>query len=205
VTATLALVVALSGAGYAAVALPKNSVGSAQIKRAAVATSDLARAAVTSGKVENGSLKAVDFKAGQLPAGPQGPEGPQGLEGPQGPDGPAGPAGPAGSAVAFAAVLADGTLDVNRSRGITQDDIDVDTVTGAVCFTGLPFLPRSAVANADPWAPNGGQSDVIASVYVTPANQTASTNDCQGRVIVRLYDISSGGLADRPFLIWFED
>lgn len=50
VIATIALFVALGGAAVAA-GLPKNSVGSKQLKRGAVATSDLRRNAVTSGKI----------------------------------------------------------------------------------------------------------------------------------------------------------
>lgn len=77
VVACLALTVALSGASYAAVVLPRNSVGKAQLKRNAVVsakiaaggvrTSDLKVGAVVSRKVKNGSLLKADFKAGQLP------------------------------------------------------------------------------------------------------------------------------------------
>ena len=74
VTAFVALFVALSAGSYAAITLPKNSVGSKQLKANAV----------TSPKVKNGSLLASDFKAGQLPAGKQGPPGPQGAQGPAG-------------------------------------------------------------------------------------------------------------------------
>ena len=91
VVASIALTVALSGASYAAVVLPRDSVGTPQLKSNAVVGS----------KVKNGSLQAVDFAQGQLPAGPQGPQGPagaQGLVGPQGEAGPQGPAGPAGPA-----------------------------------------------------------------------------------------------------------
>jgi hypothetical protein len=70
VAAVLALVVALSGSAYAA-SLAKNSVGAPQIKKNAVRSSE----------VKNHSLKKKDFKAGQLPAGPQGPPGPQGPAG----------------------------------------------------------------------------------------------------------------------------
>ena len=68
--AATALAVALFAAtpvGQAAgrFALAKNSVGTAQLKKSAV----------TGPKVKNGSLMAADFKAGQLPAGPQGPKG----------------------------------------------------------------------------------------------------------------------------------
>jgi hypothetical protein len=86
VVACIALAVALSGASYAAVTLPRNSVGTPQLKRDAVVTS----------KVKNRSLRAVDFALGQLPAGPMGPAGPVGSTGSIGPAGPAGPMGPAG-------------------------------------------------------------------------------------------------------------
>jgi hypothetical protein len=55
--------------------LPKNSVGTKQLKRNAVKPSKLAPNAVRSGHVLNGSLLAADFKSGQLPQGPQGPKG----------------------------------------------------------------------------------------------------------------------------------
>jgi hypothetical protein len=84
VVAYLSLLVALGGTSYAALNLPKNSVGPKQLRKNAVRSS----------KVKNGSLLAQDFKAGQLPggpAGPLGPTGPQGLQGLQGPsNGPAG-------------------------------------------------------------------------------------------------------------------
>jgi hypothetical protein len=91
----LALFVALSGTAYAAT-LPRNSVGTAQLKRNAV----------TSAKVKPRSLLASDFRRGQLPAGPQGPQGPAGprgaegatgARGAEGPPGPRGPQGPAGA------------------------------------------------------------------------------------------------------------
>lgn len=85
VMATVATFIALGGATYAATSLPHNSVGSAQIKPKAVRSSDLAKNAVQTGKVKNGSLLAVDFKAGQLPAGPKGDTGSKGETGPPGP------------------------------------------------------------------------------------------------------------------------
>ena len=92
VLALTALFVALGGVSWAAVTLPADSVGKRQLKRDAV----------TSEKVANGSLKASDFAAGQLPAGERGPAGPTGPAGPAGPAGErgdrgeTGPAGPKG-------------------------------------------------------------------------------------------------------------
>ena len=73
VVSLLAVFVALGGSAYAAGILPANSVGTPQLKGGSV----------TSGKVKDGTLKAVDFARNQLP------------EGPEGAIGPAGPAGPA--------------------------------------------------------------------------------------------------------------
>jgi hypothetical protein len=79
--ALLSLTVALGGTSYAAIKLPKNSVGSKQIKKNAV----------TGSKVKDGSLFSNDFAAGQLPRGAKGDGGPQGPAGGQGPQGPPGP------------------------------------------------------------------------------------------------------------------
>ena len=85
VVACLALLVALSGTGIAAVsALAPNSVGTAQLKSSAVTNPKLASGAVTSAKVRNSSLRRVDFAPNQLPAGKQGPPGPTGAQGPKG-------------------------------------------------------------------------------------------------------------------------
>ena len=87
VTATLALLTAMGGTGYAAVSIAENSVGTPQLKADAV----------TSAKVKNGTLQKADFKAGQLPAGAKGAKGATGATGPTGPTGASGPAGPAGT------------------------------------------------------------------------------------------------------------
>lgn len=89
VLSAVALVVALLGS---------TSIGTAALRlvvpRASVGTLQLKNNAVTSTKVKNFSLRAVDFKPGQLPKGAQGPAG---TPGPAGPAGPAGPQGPAGA------------------------------------------------------------------------------------------------------------
>ena len=87
VMATIAVFLALGGGAYAALRLPKNSVGTRQIKDGAV----------NSAKVKNGSLLMTDFKLGQLPAGAQGPQGPTGETGPQGPKGDTGANGDPGA------------------------------------------------------------------------------------------------------------
>lgn len=113
--AYVALFVALGGTSYAAVSLPRNSVGTAQVKKSAV----------TSAKVKNGSLVAKDFKAGQLPRGAQGLKGDTGATGVQGPagvDGATGEKGDKGDAGAdatklWAVVNTNGSLA--RGSGVT--------------------------------------------------------------------------------------
>ena len=93
VIACIALGVALSGTGYAALKIPANSVGTAQLKKNAVTTA----------KVKNGSLVASDFRPGQIPPGPQGPAGPAGAPG-------------AAATALWAVVASNGT--VPRSKGL---------------------------------------------------------------------------------------
>jgi hypothetical protein len=78
VMSTFAAVVALgAGSAYAVTQLPAHSVG----------TKQLANSSVTGKKVKDGSLKAKDFKAGELPSGPRGLTGPKGDQGAPGDDG----------------------------------------------------------------------------------------------------------------------
>ena len=82
VIACIALGIALGGTGYATVLqVPKNSVGTAQLKSSAVTNKKLAPNAITSVKVQNRSLLRADFATGQLPAGQAGPTGPAGPAG----------------------------------------------------------------------------------------------------------------------------
>jgi hypothetical protein len=109
VVACVALAVALGGTGYAAGVLPANSVGTRQLKQGAIVAA----------KVKPHSLLAVNFKAGQLPAGEQGATGLTGAAGP-------------GAAKFFATVLpnADGTATLGPSSGLAPNGIAVQA-TGA--------------------------------------------------------------------------
>ena len=104
--------------------------------------------------------------------------------------------------MAYATVDESGNLIAARSKGITQVNIDPDTQPGLVCFTDLPFTPRSAMVAAQSVF-DGAQEDVIATSFISPIAVT--TGDCSGKVEVRTFDISSNARADRAFHIWFED
>ncbi len=198
VVAFLALLAALAGT---AAALPgKNTVRSKDIKNGQVKSADIRNNNVKSADVRNGSLQSKDFGAGQLP---EGDKGDKGQKGDRGDKGEKGDQGSAGSAVAYALIDSGGTVISEESRNITQANVDPDTVAGTVCFTGLPFTPRNVMVSAD-GIESGGQKDVIASSSVSVGG-TIVTLDCQGKVHVNTFDVSSGALADRAFHVWFED
>jgi hypothetical protein len=90
VISSIALFVVLGGVSWAATTLPRNSVGTAQLKGGAV----------TASKITARSLRTADLAHGQLVAGPRGPAGPEGPIGTGAPGsaGPAGVPGPNGAA-----------------------------------------------------------------------------------------------------------
>jgi hypothetical protein len=81
VVATLALFIALGGTSYALAQLPRNRVGSAQIRPGAVLKSDLRKGAVVSRSIRNGSVAVRDLSDGAQGAlaGPKGDPGPAGV------------------------------------------------------------------------------------------------------------------------------
>lgn len=195
VAATLALVLAMGGTSYAAYALPHNSVGSLQIRSAAVKNSDIGASAVTTSKVRNGTLRWQDFAPGQLPAGPQGTTGPQ---------------GPAGQAKAYAGVLANGALapgSPSASTGFIPSYIAHVAGSGVYCIGGLDFSPASAMATIeDPGAPS--TVPFVATVAVHHATGPLGGCDAQhqqARVTITRVDPSLPlALTDHAYSIWFE-
>lgn len=184
--ALLALFVALGGTGYAAFAVPKNSVGAAQIKANAI----------TASKVKNGSLQSADFKTGQLPKGATGATGPAGPVGVAGPAGAAGAAGAPGTALAYAHVNADGTLDAANSKGVTGSLIGTDP--GRYCFN-LSFTPKNIITSAERVV--GG----INGAFAEPAITTTITAVCPAgsqSAGVLMFN-GAGTLVNNAFFIMF--
>lgn len=147
VISVLALFVALGGTGYAISKLPKNSVGTKQIKNNAV----------VSAKVKDKSLLAKDFKPGQIPAGATGATGATG------------DTGAAGSALAFAYVEGQSSppsVEPAKSKGITTAMVS-SPATGIYCFE-LSSLGdvKSANVTAEPSYGSPGSSNYYAMAQV---------------------------------------
>lgn len=136
----IALFVALGGGAYAA-SLPRNSVGSAQLKANAVTTA----------KVKDGTLKRSDFAAGEMPSvpgtvrGEPGPVGPKGDKGETGASGPTGAAGKDGAPGATGPAGKDGATGPAGQDG--EDGLGVggffgDGADGDQTFASNQLLTR---------------------------------------------------------------
>jgi len=115
--------------------LPKNSVG----------TKQLVKGAVTPAKLSKASKAALTGPAG--PAGRNGETGPTGAQGAKGDRGEKGETGAAGSALAYARIGLSGEIDAGQSKGIGGMTVTL-AGPGEYCIGGLPFEPKSVVANA---------------------------------------------------------
>ena len=182
VIASLALFMAMGGTGYA-LSLPKASVGAKQLKKGAV----------NSKKVKNASLLEKDFKAGQLPAGPQGPAGPAGARG---------ATGAPGSAAAYAHVTSSGGVFAPAAKNITSANVTHTAGTGVYCFQDLPFSQQSAIASAAGFF--AGELDTVPNVSVTYSGPDCPNSFTKRTTRVLTWDVGLAAAADRAFDIWFE-
>jgi hypothetical protein len=146
VISLVALFVALGGTGYAAFAVPRNSVGSAQVVNHSLRTADLSRKAVAA------------LKGGR---GPEGPSGPQG---------PAGATGAAGTARAYAEVdNSTPSLVAARTKNFTAV---TRTDDGVYCLTPAAGIDPRAVATST--AEDFGLSDTDGFVMVVGSGSDCS-------------------------------
>jgi hypothetical protein len=163
--AYLALFFALGGTSFAAVnALPKNSVGSPQIK--------------------NGSIQKIDISKKTVSAlrglrGPRGLQGIQGIQGIQGVKGDKGDKGDAGTPATklFASVSADcGGLD--RGSGVTAVDLNFaarcDVRFNQVVSTCVPVVSFKGV-NGGSWELNANTDSDAPSLTQLDSNEVAVT------------------------------
>jgi hypothetical protein len=139
VIATIALFAALGGGAYAATQLPKDSVGTAQLKDNAVTPAKLSQSAE---------------------AGMQGPKGLKGATGPQGPKGDTGPRGEKGD---------QGDRGLEGQRGLEGPKGDsgplvIDAHVGA--FPAISPAGPLALAGTTTWTPGPGQVGLLSAQLV---------------------------------------
>jgi hypothetical protein len=170
VTATLALFLALGGTSYA-LTLPRNSVGSNQIRSKAVGTSELRTGAVRSGDVRNRSLQLRDLSLGARAS----------LRGATGTQGPAGPAGPTyRAAVNSAGVPIRGNGKLN-TRGINEYIVEFER-SAAECVA-------TATLTLDEGATNLQPQPGYVTVSREGARWVARTYDTNGAPVSRAFNL----------------
>ena len=128
VVASIALFVALGGTSYAVTQLPKNSVGSKQLKASAVTQSKLASASVTGAKVMDGSLAAADLSADARASL-------KGAAGAKGEAGAKGDAGPTASAYASINISPNLSLTPGGTDFTVLETSDSETGSGTMIIT----------------------------------------------------------------------
>lgn len=171
VMSTIAVFVVMGGGAYAASTIASNSVGASQLKANAV----------NSAKVKNGTLLAKDFKAGQLPAGPQGAAGATGPAGPAGPAGTAGAAGAKGDPGDPNAPAASGDVYTGQLSAILPA-AESFIVTGATYPRPLPVgvatptVDYRPAAAADANCPGIGTAAVAGVICVYSYNSVTVTS-----------------------------
>jgi hypothetical protein len=161
VVASLALFVALGGTGYAALELPRNSVGSAQIKERAVGSSE----------IRNRSIRSSDLSKSAR----------ERLRGQRGPTGPAGPSG-----AAFRAAISSGGARVlgNATNSSHQGGTNVYSVEFAQDMTNCVYTAVLASVQAGPQleqppagritVASGGGNKVIVTTFGVDGTATES-------------------------------
>lgn len=184
VMATVAVFVALGGAGYAAIKLPANSVGSAQIVNGSITGADVKNGSLTGADVRNKSLTSADtcdskdVKACQKTTvktaepGPAGPPGPTGAPGRNGSD----------AALAPGAVTPTmfGVLPSARARSVNNPKVghqSVQAVDLPIETFDTAALHDDAINSSRLTAPIGGTYVISGQVSFLPngtGNRAAS-------------------------------
>ena len=162
VMATLALFISLGGSSYAALKLPRNSVGATQIRAGAVRSSE----------VKNGSVRTADLAASARRA----------LRGSIGPSGPPGPPGP-GAAKFFAVVSAPGALERGNatSGGHASDGPGSYLIRFAQSVSGCAYTVTLGANGSAPGRASVADSD--GSIAVRTYDSSGSPTDLPFHVV----------------------
>ncbi len=141
VISTLCLFMLLGGGAYAATQLPKNSVGTKQIKNNAITGKKIKKGTIDAGKLTASAIATLKGATGNAgPAGPQGAQGPQGLTN--------------GGAYATIGVEEENPTFVGSHPGFAA--VEKPGANGVYCLTPTPGTNiEHPIASID-WAGSGG-------------------------------------------------
>jgi hypothetical protein len=174
VTATAALFVALGGTSYAALTLPRNSVGSSQIRKNAVGASEIRARAVGSSEIRNGAIKLGDISIATRTS----------LRGAQGP---AGPAGPSGVTFRAAVTSGGGTVRGNATGAGHSGGNEYRVFFGENNVSACIYSATLAAVQNGP------------TLEQPPAGRITVANDADPRaVLVKTFDLA-GNPVEAPF------
>ena len=173
VTASLALFVALGGTSYAAVTLPRNSVGAQQLRDNAVGTKELRRGAVRSAHIRNRTFRVGDLARSTRSA----------LAGKPGPAGPAGK-----DAATYRAVIdrAGGPVAGNARTTAHDRSTNLYRVEFPTDVSGCTYSATLAAVQNGP------------VLEEPPAGRITVQSGGAGNVLVKTYD-AAGNAAEAPF------
>lgn len=193
VMATIAVFIALGGASYAAIKLPKNSVGTRQIKAGAVTGAKIKKGAVSAANLAPGAIPGTDINPATLGTVPSATNAAHAVSADTATNANALGGIPASDiatndVVRTATISAKGILNPDRSVGITQANV-LHKETGIYCINGLSPAPKTSFG-----APTfGGETD--ADIITKVGNEP----DCQTTIIV--YGGPASNPTDQPFAI----
>jgi hypothetical protein len=201
VMSTIAVFVVLGGGAYAATKLPKNSVGTKQIKNGAVTKKKLAKGVSTAGpKGDTGAQGVKGDKGDKGDAGAKGADGANGTNGTNGQDGQTGPRGPsdlftfssdgpisATQPVAAYALNA-GKYLVTGKADLTNTSNTAATITCSLLQSGQAAVDATSVivpaANS-----NTGKTDVVVQGALTFIGSNFVVMNCANNASVEVRDV----------------
>ncbi|HEX3362595.1 MAG TPA: hypothetical protein VHS74_16500 [Solirubrobacterales bacterium] len=187
VAASLALFLALGGAAYAATQLPKNSVGTNQIRKEAV----------TASKIAKKTRKKL-----QGARGPQGPQGPQGKTGKTGAKGATGARGAQGNT---GAPGADGTgpafeavaePTVSTAIGTNTQVVGLSLAPGQYATSANIVVKAPEVATVTCTLQNGGKSSATIPAAGVETLSMSGVRGLGGAGTTTVLCTSTGGTAE---------
>jgi hypothetical protein len=209
VVSIVALVAALGGTSYAAFTLPTNSVSARQLTKGAVTSSKLKTGAVTSGKLKTGAVTTSKIRNGSVtkaklkltglvvPNATHSTTADTAHFATQATNATHASTAGSASAVAYAHVLANGTLDTAHSRNVSAAS---NPSTGVYCLKiDVPVVNASATVDF------GGKFGIADAVLrgEDPANEVGTFCSAADNALVGTAGADTGTVDNRAFWVTF--